>query len=261
MKRRKPQAFTLIELLVVVSIIAVLAAMLLPSLTAAREQARRTYCRNNLRQIVIGGLMYGDDNNGYMATPDFFGSDIVWGNTGSGEQYWNNFKGGIPSGWKMLLGSTFKVNKGYINWASVSCPSMDKPILSSSVLSYGYRFNNLDQPTYPGRENAKIEPFVYVSGTQPARNTNPSRTALFAESSSYRLTGHPTWGVDPPWGETVNASHLMWAHREGGNVAAHDGSVIWAPNAQKAGYNADSWPTGKQNTFWGALNTILTKKN
>ena len=56
-------AFTLIELLVVVAIIAILAAILLPSLVSARTHARLTTCCNNLRQIYFGVAMYADDWN------------------------------------------------------------------------------------------------------------------------------------------------------------------------------------------------------
>jgi len=57
------RGFTLIELLVVIAIIAILMAILLPSLGRAREQGKRAVCLNNLRQLMTGWIMYADDNN------------------------------------------------------------------------------------------------------------------------------------------------------------------------------------------------------
>src|SRR4051812_41493004 len=75
--RQWNQGFTLIELLVVIAIIAILAALLLPALSKAKEKGVAISCLNNLKQLTVAAYLYAGDNNDAII-PNFISSPSAW---------------------------------------------------------------------------------------------------------------------------------------------------------------------------------------
>ena len=105
-KARCPKAFTLIELLVVIAIIAILLAVLMPSLSKAKQMAKTVVCKTNLRQWGVVFVMYTDDYGGKF-------------NSG-----WNNLVPGTKPNWWMDTGRIYMDDIDKLR----CCPTATKPI-------------------------------------------------------------------------------------------------------------------------------------
>jgi prepilin-type N-terminal cleavage/methylation domain-containing protein/prepilin-type processing-associated H-X9-DG protein len=117
------KGFTLIELLVVIAIIALLAAILFPVFARARENARKSSCMNNLKQIGLGLAQYTQDYD-EMITRGWYGS----GNGGSNAT--DTYK------WMDCIYPYVKSEQIF------RCPSMTFPVTNSCGTNTGYRFRN-----------------------------------------------------------------------------------------------------------------------
>jgi prepilin-type N-terminal cleavage/methylation domain-containing protein len=197
MHRSRQHGFTLIELLVVIGIITILISLLLPAVQQAREAARRTQCRNNLKQIGLALHNYLDVHNGF---PPAFVSDISTTDTSGGE--WSIHSRILPFLDQANLYNLADLSLAYDDpangdiaiqrVATYLCPSEvnDRARLSSGVaihypISYGYGggtwgvWDNLSRQAGSGAfaPNYSFRPRDFIDGT--------SNTIAFSEVKAY----------------------------------------------------------------------------
>ncbi len=236
MKTKKRLEFTLIELLVVIAIISILMSLLLPGLSKAKEMGRRSLCSGNMKQIYLGAINYAMDYNSTLPRSSIYTYTSL-GVHSSDSSMENEPSGSGKTGW-FLMDEAKSFNRNIL-----ACPSSDRDFIKDAGyrrINYSYRYNtgaveNLNTPYLPFGNN------ILDKGT--------SKNALFSEAAGYRrYNGSGGKDVSPViYNLSEDYNKLKWSHRQGGNIAAFDGHVLWLKNqihpsaSTHATYN--SWPT------------------
>jgi len=233
-----PMAFTLIELLVVIAIIAILAAMLLPALSRAKQRAMTIGCLNNLKQLQLCWHLYAVDNRDVLP-PNNSVADILTGSTLSAGGSWctNNARyDADPAG--ISHGLLFPYNTSL---SIYRCPA-DRSTLEGSNHAPGtprLRSYNMSQSVngYP-EFNPQLSSYIPSFRTLTSiRVPSTSKLMVFIdvhEDSIYdALFGIPTkqwWGETKSWWD-IPANR----HSQGSNLSFADGHAeAWKWRAPKS---------------------------
>ena len=225
MRRACKHGFTLVELLVVIATIAVLAALVLPTLSHAQTTAARARCTSNLRQLNLASQMYWDDNEGRCFR--WLGPDID-----NGRIYWFGWLENGAEGQRR-----FDATRGalfpYLQGRGVEiCPSLNYSLpqfkWKATGAAYGYGYNlNLSVPL--------TRPAVRIADV-----SRSSETLLFADAAQVNTFQPPASPTHPMLEEfyyistnageaTVHFRHLHLANV--GFCDGHVGSQAPLPNS------------------------------
>jgi prepilin-type N-terminal cleavage/methylation domain-containing protein len=238
MRRR---AFTLVELLVVVGIIAILIAVLMPALRRARQAAYETSCANNLRQLMMGALMFANEHKGHLPgghydrfDPDPEKRDWIFNDQPYGTLDPNK----VPQ-----EGTLFK----YVNRdvAIYRCPAL-QPMPGAFHDSNG-RFDYVMFLSFTGAKVTNVKAIAKYKHSNGREDTLPT-PVLLEENPARHMN---TLSIDSGHASIDSFAH---EHRDGANYASIDGSVHWVKEDKTdPGRLTYAWTSQAPSGTWQSL--------
>ncbi len=246
-------AFTLVELLVVIGIIAILIAILLPALQAARRQARTVQCASAMRQFGLANSMYINDQRGWCVpikmAQNSNGDKAFFGTLNYLAWYMNpvmrKFIGmPVPPNERTGAGGTYSFIDWLDNWTpGLLCPEavVSRDIKTNRITHcYGWNRVTLGYVGDPGRTRTPGQAFNAGYFVKIAQVRRSAEKMQMTDGNWFYLDG-PTmntaadwrvrwnvWGEREPLGSAPPIT-VSYRHKQGANVLFYDGHVIWMP--------------------------------
>jgi len=235
MCNQKQKTFTLIEILIVISVIALLMAILVPALTAARSRTQGLVCKSNLRQLLIASIGYATENDGFYVPA----ASDMWDSAGL--HRWHGVRNALNEPFDASRGPLV----GYLADGRVKeCPAKVGFVkgrdwnvnFEQGCGGYGYNMTYIGSRIWQyGINGAQAWKDVYARTTCMTEIAGPGETLMFADTAMANdgISLIEYSFAEPPFavsnGQTVTSFYMSpsihFRHRGRANVAWADGHI------------------------------------